>query len=115
MEPSEKLRIDKIGFKTIVFKQIERVNEAISMGKDEFANAVSCLESLVFPKADIMFKRRMTQINAMYKKTVEDPPGSFYNNGIISNYMIAQFTLDIMHMKYKEIMNLLERKGLNDI
>lgn len=109
-EIKEKLREEKLNFKTIVFRQIERTNEAISGGRIPFDDAVNCLISMMFPKADEIFKENIRVINETIKNRRKAFREDKKNVGAFEDLM-----KQTAFQRYRAIMSLLERKGINDI
>ena len=120
-EIKEKMREEKLSFKTVVFRQIERTNEAITKGQEPFDNAVNCLSALVYPKADKQFTKEMKAINKEIIETRRDPPPHFIvqsgwgNERKIRLEVWEEFILKMAFKRYQSVMSLLERKGLNDV
>jgi len=109
-EIKERLREEKLNFKTIVFRQIERTNEAISGGRIPFDDAVNCLISMVFPKADDIFKNDIKKINETIKNKRKALREEKKNVRAFEDLM-----KQTSFQRYRAIMSLLERKGINDI
>jgi len=99
---------DQLDFTELLFLQINRVNESMSKGKEEFANALQCLLAMVNPYEDTQFKNNVRKLMVKVNNNIRNES---IKKGYISLMTKMTYTMLMSHELYAEIMKLLDRRG----
>lgn len=97
---------NKLDYNKVLIRQIDRVNQSLTLGKEHFVNSIECLEAIVFPMRDELYVTAMSKSELRIKEAME-----LFSRRSKTNSEISPFVFNFALFKYKQIMELLQRKG----